>query len=185
MLHLDELKGYCSGETAVVICGGTGAVQELHQSNWKGAHLVSVNQHGLIIPDLSFCYAHDEQMTQHLAKTGAPVPIISYHKEHLRDFDIHAGICPLVKLSGPEAIWCCDWMDFKEIFLVGVDGYKSPGRDYWHQYQDEAQQKQSLKKKHNMDDFARWAQIIDKLQHPERVRSFHPKIQTLLKEAAA
>jgi len=183
MFHRDELQGYCSGETAIIICGGVGAVSEIHRTDWEGAHLVSVNQHGMIIPDLSFAYAHDSQMTKHLVDFGVPVPVISYHREFLREGDIHAGICPLVKLSGPEALWCCDWMEFSEIWVVGVDGYKHEKRDYWHQYQDEAQQKQTLKKKHNMDDFTRWAQIIDKLKHPSRVRAFHPKIQELLREA--
>lgn len=184
VLHLDELRDYCSGETAVLICGGVGAVSELHRTNWSGAHLVSVNQHAMIIPDLSFVYAHDAQMTQHLINFGVEVPIISYHREHLREIDIHAGICPLVRLSGPEALWVCDWLGFAETWLIGVDAYKDPARDYWHQFQDEAHQKANLKKKtNNRNDFSRWDQIIDKLRHPERVQTFNSDIQKFLDNA--
>lgn len=182
MKHLDELRDWCAGETAVVICGGISAVAELHRSNWDGAHLVSVNQHGLIIPDVSFVYAHDKQMVEWLKKQGMPAPIMSPQFDLLRDHDIYAGICPWVKLSGPEAVWSCGWLGFKEIWLIGVDAYQAPNRDYWHQYIDENKDYPRLKKRHNVNDFQRWKEIKERMEHPERVRCFHKNLQEIFSQ---
>jgi len=62
MLQLDELKDWCKGQTALVICGSPSAPADVRQSEWEGALWISVNQHAALLPYLAWCYAHEPIM---------------------------------------------------------------------------------------------------------------------------
>lgn len=179
MLFLDELEDSCSNRTAVLICGSPSAVRDLHQSKWAGADLVSINQHGLIIPNLSWVFSHDQRMVEHLISEKIPCPIVSHHRELLREQDIHGGSVPYVRLSGPEAVWVADFLGYQEIWLCGVDSYQNTSRDYWHQYIPKDKDLSLKTHKPGESDKA-WREIAEKLKHPERIHTFNKQIQTWL-----
>ena len=180
MLQLDELKDWCKGQTALVICGSPSAPSDVRQSEWEGAHWISVNQHAALLPDLAWCYAHDPSMIEFLRdEIGVQCPIVSPQFAKLHGKDIYAGICPWVQLSGPEALWCADYMGYQKIFLCGVDSYEHTRRDYWHQFAKPENDK-SFKGKRNPRKAA-WGEIISKLRSPERVRTYNSNLNELLK----
>lgn len=180
MLQLDELKDWCRGETALIICGSPSAPADVRRSQWQDAHWVSVNQHAAILPDLAWAYAHDPSMVDFLRKeVGITCPIVSPQFAKLQENDIYAGICPWVQLSGPEALWCADFMGYEHIYLCGVDSYGDPRRDYWHQYA-KPENDQTFKGKRNTRKQS-WGEIISKLRNPKKITAFNPEINELLR----
>jgi len=180
VFHLDELKDWCRGEVALLICGSPSAPSDVRRSNWESAHWISVNQHAALLPDLAWAYAHDPSMIQFLREDiGVTCPIVSPQFKDLKEKDIYAGICPWVQLSGPEALWTADYMGYKEIWLCGVDNYENTRRDYWHQYV-RPENDQAFKGKRNPRKSA-WGEIIQKLRNPKRVKTFNPELNELLR----
>ncbi|MFZ9115359.1 MAG: hypothetical protein ACO24D_19760, partial [bacterium] len=163
------------------MCGGPSAPHDLRRAKQELGSaeydLVSVNNHGLLyLGEVAWFYAHDKRMVEHLKEEQATV-IVHHDCRNLREQDIHAGIVPFIRLSGPEALWVCDWFEYKTIHIVGVDFYQGKRR-YWHQWDQD-----NLPTKINDDQLAKWRETKRKMQHPERVVCYNDRLKRVFDES--
>ena len=175
MMQLDELQGWGTGRPAVLLCGGPSAPQDFLRARQElgpeDFDLCSVNNHGLLfLGEIAWFYAHDRRMVEHLQEQQVPV-IIHHERGNLRDQDIHGGIVPFIRLSGPEALWVCDWLDYKKTYIVGVDFYQG-SRRYWHQWDQDR-----LLTRISDDQVPKWVEAQKTMKHPERVVCFNDRLK--------
>jgi len=177
VFQLDELAGWGKNRPAILLCGGPSAPSDLAkakaQIGSRNYDLAGVNNHGLLfLGELAWCYAHDVRMVQHLKEYDSPA-IVHHDPKNLRDKDIHGGIVPFIRLSGPEALWTADYLGYSEIHVCGVDFYTGPRR-YWHQW--------DLDKKPTRvqeDQQGKWIEARDLMQNPARVIVYNERLQRI------
>jgi hypothetical protein len=155
-MELEQFKDLHKGETAAVLGGGPSLPRDLWKIP-KGAKLVGINQHTLILP-LDYCFFSDPRVWYVVQQYEVNV-ITNYAVIRDRRDVMFAATVPNVGLSGPMAIWCCEFLGFDSIHVCGIDGYQADRR-YWHSLERHDVQGQSMEP---------WTTVRDKMRRPERV----------------
>lgn len=155
-MELEQFKGLHEGETAAVLGGGPSLPRDL----WTlpdDCRLIGLNQHTLILP-LTYVFFADPRVW-YVVQQYRVNSITTYAVLRDRKDVMFAATCPNVGLSGPMAVWCCEFLGFREIHVAGCDSYQADRR-YWHSLERHDVQGQSLEP---------WTTVRDKMKHPERV----------------
>lgn len=168
-LDLAALRDYHKGESAAILGAGPSLPLEV----WKvpaNARLVGVNLHAIILPLDYVAFTDDVALTETLRQ----LPCWKITQRHFEDEErmIWAGIAPAFGISGPFALWCCDWLGFAPIYMAGFDHYGS-GKKYWH----------SLPRDPEVTGLSGpevWRRCFRTLRNPAAVQFFNPTIPKLL-----
>lgn len=155
---LQDLKDRHRGRTIAVLGGGESLVQDIKQVP-RGALLIGVNQHSLIL-DLDYVFFTDHPAWPLVSRSDAPK--ISHLREYLGFGDICSEMVPGYNFSGPRAVWVADWFGASRIIICGCDDYTGERAHWYGELVDPSCRRGGRES-------AMWQQLARDIQHPERV----------------